>query len=578
MGFNKEKIRQVRWLMVLAAALVLALMYSSVVFKGVAVGVGIIKPFIIGGAIAFVLNIPMRGIENTLFKKWKGKSADRLKRPVCMVLAIVVVVLIINLVIITVVPQVTKTAGELGNKIPVFVDNVITELNKLSRNYPQLQEYVAELQNVEVNWDKVVDSVVSFLKSGVVSVLSSTYNVASSIIGGVVNGVISFIFALYILSQKEKLASQGRRILSAYLPKRAENEISHVLALLYRNFSNFITGQCLEAVILGTMFVIAMTIFRMPYAVMVGVLIAFTALIPIVGAFIGCFVGAFLILINNPIQAVWFVILFLVLQQIEGNLIYPKVVGSSVGLPSIWVLMAVSVGGSLFGIAGMLFFIPLLSTVYSLLRDSVNTRNERRSLAGPGAERIAGGPGSGRPRDGGRKKHGAEYGSERGAENAGQQQNAEGSRKDKGKNNNRRDSGDSDEAGSKAAPDRERQDRGNRKNKNASRQEEGRKAQEEGRKAQEEGRKTQEEGRKAKNENRGKQNNRGRNQRNESQQSASGDGNVLNGKVMDWEKDEYWNIDENVMSQEEAKELQEKKQKDYRRQWQEAAQTQQDTE
>ena len=334
----------------------------------------------------------MRGIENTLFKRWKGKAADRLKRPVSMVLAIVLVVVIINLVIITVVPQVTKTVGELGNKIPVFVDNVITQLNKLSKNYPQLQEQVAQLQKLEINWDKVVDSVGGFLKNGVVSVLSSTYNVASSIIGAVVNGVISFIFALYILSQKEKLASQGRRILSAYLPKRAENKSGHVLALLYRNFSNFITGQCLEAVILGTMFVISMTIFRMPYAVMVGVLIAFTALIPIIGAFIGCFVGAFLILINNPIQAVWFVVLFLVLQQIEGNLIYPKVVGNSVGLPSIWVLMAVSVGGSLFGIAGMLFFIPLMSTLYSLLRDSVNARNERRQLPGSyGGSSIRGG-------------------------------------------------------------------------------------------------------------------------------------------------------------------------------------------
>ena len=441
MGFDKEKIRQVRWLMVLAAALVLALMYSSVVFKGIALGVGIIKPFIIGGAIAFVLNLPMRGIENTLFKRWKGKAADRLKRPVSMVLAIVLVVVIINLVIITVVPQVTKTVGELGNKIPVFVDNVITELNKLSKNYPQLQEQVAQLQNLEINWDKVVDSVGGFLKNGVVSVLSSTYNVASSIIGGVVNGVISFIFALYILSQKEKLAGQGRRILSAYLPKRAENKAGHVLALLYRNFSNFITGQCLEAVILGTMFVISMTIFRMPYAVMVGVLIAFTALIPIIGAFIGCFVGAFLILINNPIQAVWFVVLFLVLQQIEGNLIYPKVVGNSVGLPSIWVLMAVSVGGSLFGIAGMLFFIPLMSTLYSLLRDSVNARNSRRkALEGPAGQAGEGARGTGRSRDRGRT--GNRDGNRADNRNVGKTGNRDGNRADNrnaGKTGNRDD-------------------------------------------------------------------------------------------------------------------------------------------
>ena len=151
-----------------------------------------------------------------------------------------------------------------------------------------------------------------------------------------------------------------------------------VCSMLYRNFSNFISGQCLEAVILGMMFVVTMTILGMPYAILVGMLISFTALIPIVGAFIGCFVGAFLILVDTPQKALWFIILFLLLQQIEGNLIYPKVVGSSVGLPAIWVLMAVSVGGSLFGIFGMLSFIPLVSTFYMLLRDDVNERNERK--------------------------------------------------------------------------------------------------------------------------------------------------------------------------------------------------------
>lgn len=380
MGFEKEKIKQISRLMLLAALLVLILKYSGVVFTGIALGIGILKPFLYGGAIAFVLNIPMKGIENGLLKRWKGRWADRLKRPVCMISAIVLVILVINLVFITVVPQVTKTAGDLGNKIPLFVDDMLGKLDELSKNYPQLQEQVATLEKMEINWDTVMKNVVNFLKNGVGSVLTSTVSMASSIIGGVVNMVVAFIFALYILIQKEKLSDQGRRILTAYLPYRASSRVSYIMTLLYRNFSNFITGQCLEAVILGTMFVVAMFIFRMPYAVMVGVLIAFTALIPIVGAFIGCFVGAFLILIDNPMQAVWFVILFLVLQQIEGNLIYPKVVGSSVGLPSIWVLMAVSVGGSLFGIAGMLLFIPLVSTIYVLLREDVNERNSAKQL------------------------------------------------------------------------------------------------------------------------------------------------------------------------------------------------------
>lgn len=271
------------------------------------------------------------------------------------------------------------TAGEVGKKIPGFLDKVVAELEKLTQNYPQLAEKVAELETLEIDWNMLTESVVDFLKNGAGDVLTSTVSVASGIIGGIVNGVIAFTFALYILAQKEKLEDQGRRIIRAYLPEQAGTRILEVCSMLYKNFSSFITGQCLEAVILGFMFVVSMSIFRMPYALMIGVLIAFTALIPIVGAFIGCFVGAFMILMDNPVQALWFVILFLILQQLEGNLVYPRVMGNSVGLPSIWVLMAVSLGGSLFGIGGMLFFIPLFSTFYALFRESVNKRNAQKS-------------------------------------------------------------------------------------------------------------------------------------------------------------------------------------------------------
>lgn len=377
MEFSKKKIKQICGLMAFAALLVLTVMHSGIVYTGLLLALRILKPFLIGGVIAFVLNLPLKMFEEKIFRKWKGKAAGRLKRPVSLLLAITLLILILTLVIVTVVPQVSKTVSELGRKIPVFADQVVTQLEEWSVTYPQLKEQAETLQNLEINWNSLLNTVTDFLRSGAVSMLTSTVTVAGNIIGGVVNTFISFIFALYILSQKEKLGDQGRRILHAYLPEKAERQINKVLALLYKNFSNFITGQCLEAIILGSMFVVSMSLFRMPYAFMVGVLIAFTALIPIVGAFVGCVVGAFLILIENPVMAVWFVVMFLVLQQIEGNLIYPKVVGSSVGLPSIWVLMAVTLGGSLFGIAGMLFFIPLLSAGYSLLRDSVNSRNEK---------------------------------------------------------------------------------------------------------------------------------------------------------------------------------------------------------
>lgn len=378
MEFSREKLKQIRRLMVLAAVLVFALIYSEKLLLGIAFVYGIVKPFIYGAAIAFVLNIPMRAFEERLLRRWQGKLAGKLKRPVCMVLSLVMLALVVALVLGTVVPQVTSTATEVGKKIPGFARNALAWLDEVTENYPVLAKQVQKLEQMEINWESLFDGVVNFLRNGAADMLTSTVSVASGIISGIVNAVISFIFALYILSQKEKLENQGRRIISAFLPEKAAGKIQEVFALLYKNFSSFITGQCVEAIVLGLMFVITMSIFRMPYALMVGVLIAFTALIPIVGAFIGCIVGAFLILIDNPLQAMWFVILFLILQQIEGNLVYPKVVGNSVGLPSIWVLMAVSLGGSLFGIVGMLIFIPLTSTGYTLLRESVNSRNETK--------------------------------------------------------------------------------------------------------------------------------------------------------------------------------------------------------
>lgn len=378
MGFDKEKLKQARYMILFVAAIILALKYSETVFWAIGVFIGIIKPFIYGGVMAFVLNIPLRVIENKLLKNWKGKSADKLKRPVSIVLSILFIVLIVNIVVMTVAPQLGKTLVELGNQIPTFAEKVVDKLEEISVKYPELQTYVTDLQTMEIDWKSTLDSLMQFMKTGMTNFLSSTVTVAGSIIGGVMNMVIGFIFAIYILGQKEVLCSQGKRIISAFCSEQLERRIIKVFSMANRNFSNFISGQCTEAVILGCMFVVAMTIFQMPYAILVGVLIAFTALIPIVGAFIGCFVGAFLILVNDPLKALGFVIMFLIIQQIEGNLIYPKVVGNKVGLPSIWVLLAVSVGGSLFGVAGMLFFIPLVSTFYMLLRDAVNERNGRK--------------------------------------------------------------------------------------------------------------------------------------------------------------------------------------------------------
>lgn len=379
MNLNRKNIRKIRGLILFTALVILALIKFDVLCGGIAFVVGILRPFIAGGMIAFVINLPMKFYETRLFRNGNlkgkaGKVLNKCSRGLSLLLAILSMILAVVLLAVTVIPQLAGTIRELANKIPVFWNNAVRELEVAFAENPELLQILSNFENFD-NWNEIINTVIDFLKNGMGSMLGSTFTVAGSIISSTVNFFISLIFSFYILVQKEKLGSQFGKLLRAYSGQKIYDGTMKVLGLLNRNFSNFITGQCTEAIILGLMFVVAMTIFRFDYAVMTGVLIAFTALIPIVGAFIGCFVGAFLMLVDDPVKALWFVILFIVLQQIEGNLIYPHVVGNSVGLPSIWVLAAVTIGGSLMGVFGMLVFIPLLSTVYMLLREDVYRRN-----------------------------------------------------------------------------------------------------------------------------------------------------------------------------------------------------------
>lgn len=374
MNFNKENLRHIKELIVFTLVLLIALWNYDLVLEAFGFAGNIIFPFLVGGAIAFVLNVPMSFLERNLFGNETTPSKSRLKRasrPLSLVLTIVCVLGVIAVVMFVVIPQLGKTFVSLGRNIQRFIPQVMLWLEDLFENN---QEILALIGEMDMSWDKMIDSVLEFLKSGVGNVFDSTISVATSIVGSVTTFVIAFVFACYILLQKEKLHVQMKKILFAYLPEKRVENILDICSLTYRTFSNFLTGQCVEALILGTMFFIVMGIIRLPYALLVGVLIAFTALIPIFGAFIGCAVGAFLILMVDPWKAVIFVVLFLVLQQIEGNLIYPKVVGNSVGLPSIWVLVAVSIGGSLMGVIGMLVFIPLVSVVYTIFRGDVYRR------------------------------------------------------------------------------------------------------------------------------------------------------------------------------------------------------------
>lgn len=381
MNEEKQKVKMIRGLILFTGLVCLGVIYIKDVCAVAVLAFGILSPFILGGAIAFVLNLPMRFIENVLLGWWKSKKYAGLKRSVSILLALLFAGAVIAFAVVMVIPSLAGTLFEMGPVIQSFMQSKWNELQLFLKENPELLEQLPMLENVKLDWNAIVSYVTDFLKNGMVHMFSAVFGIAGGIATSVFHGVIAFVFAIYLLAGKERLGAQVRRIVSAYLPEHIGEKFFHVQSLCNQNFAKFISGQCLEAVILGTMFTVVMSVFRMPYAVLIGVLIAFTALIPYVGAFIGCAVGTFLILMVNPIQAAGFMVLFFVLQQIEDNLIYPRVVGNSVGLPAIWVLVAVSVGGSMFGIVGMLLFIPLLSTCYSLLRENVNFRNSRKKTA-----------------------------------------------------------------------------------------------------------------------------------------------------------------------------------------------------
>ena len=374
MDLNKKNMKNLMILIVFAVLVLVGVQRIENLAAGFVFLMRIVFPFILGGAMAFILNIPMHFLEGRLFAKVKKK---KFVRPVSLVLSILFVVAILQIVLVVVIPEIAATFAGISKNIETFLPKLEQWLTEAFPDSEQLEMWI---ESLEFNWDKILQSAVNFLKNGAGNVLSSTVTVAKTVINSLMNFFVGFVFACYILLQKEKLSVQVKKVLYAFLPRHAVEKTLQVAALSYKTFSNFVTGQCLEAVILGTMFFVSMSILRFPYALLVGVLIAFTALIPIFGAFIGCVLGTFLILVSNPVQAIGFVILFFVLQQVEGNLIYPHVVGGSVGLPSIWVLVAVTVGGSLIGVVGMLIFIPLSSVLYALFKGWVHKRLEDRGI------------------------------------------------------------------------------------------------------------------------------------------------------------------------------------------------------
>ena len=377
MQIDKKTVRNIFMIAVGAIAFYWVL-HETDQFKNLWTGlVNVLSPFVLGAAIAFIVNVPMRAVERQLAFIRK----DGLRRTLSIILTFIVIVLVITGVILLLVPQISDTVQSL---IPQLTDFFLRLENKIVvflENNPELLQWVSSTTGLQsFDWSGLIQKAVSMLKNSVSLIATGAFSAVGGVTSAIVDIVIGLVFSLYCLARKEILARQGRRILYAFLPERFCDESIRVMRLTNSTFSNFISGQCLEALILGCLFAVAMAIFKLPFIPLISVLIAITALVPIVGAFVGCILGAFFILVNDPFQALVFVAMFLVLQQIEGNLIYPKVVGTSIGLPGMWVLVAVTIGGDLMGIAGMLVMIPISSVLYTLLREFTIKRVEERQI------------------------------------------------------------------------------------------------------------------------------------------------------------------------------------------------------
>ncbi len=374
---NTEKEETKKWIKIILFALIglLIVLNFNSTLGFIGKFMDIISPFVVGAALAFILNIPMIAFE-TKFLKFKTKGGKKLNkglvRIVSLLLAIFVIGFIITLIVNLILPEIINIAKLLVDNFPKYATEIKNFAVDVTTNIPEVREAIENIDIAKLGSGEQVKNIAT-------NVITTSISFASNLIGSIFNTVVSLVFAIYILTSKDKLKAQSKKILYAYFENEKTEKIIEFGRTSRRIFKNFITGQCLEATLLGILSIIGMLVLRIPYAVPIGVLIGVTALIPIVGAFIGIIIGAILILSVEPLKVMTFLIFILILQQIEGNLIYPKVVGDSVGLPGIWVLVAVAVGGDLFGLIGMLLGLPIASILYTVVKDNVNLRLSKKS-------------------------------------------------------------------------------------------------------------------------------------------------------------------------------------------------------
>lgn len=380
MELNKQNIKKILFIITVAIILLVGLQNLGAVGKGLSFLFQLISPFLIGLVIALILNVPMNFIENKLWvskKEARKKRVGRGKRIVSLSLSILMIVGIIFLLLFLVIPELVKTFTLFAEQVPSLISNLQHWVETMTSNYPEVNEWIGSLH---FDWNVINDQLIQFLQNGVTGALTSSVNFMMSIITSIVNFTIGIVFAIYILVQKEKLAGQLKKLTYAYCNEKRAKKIVHVAEVANKIFGGFIAGQFTEAIVIGILCFIGMLILGIPYPLTISVLVGFTALIPVIGAFLGTAIGVLLIIVSSPIKAILFVIYIIILQQIEGNIIYPKVVGNSVGLPPIWVLVAITIGGSLMGLVGMIISVPISSVLYALIREDASDRLEKKKI------------------------------------------------------------------------------------------------------------------------------------------------------------------------------------------------------
>ena len=378
MKLDRKTIKKLLFIITFTVFLLVGVQRLDVVLFTIHYVIKLFMPFIIGGCIAFIVNLPMRFIETKLLRRlWNNKILNKCRRPISMILSLVFLISIIGVVSLLIIPEFIDKLGLFLNSISSVVDKVGIWINDFIKKNPQIEKYIG---NMDVDWTSIGATVTDSIRGICNTLFTSTFSVVSTFINSIINLMISFMFAMYLLARKEELAKGSRQLLYAYVNMKWAKRIHKFCSLSYETFSKFISGQCIEALIQFGVFLLLLSLLRFPYPVLISVFIAFMSLIPIFGSYISSYTSAFLILMSNPLQALLFLVLFMVVQQLDSSFIYPKVVGNAVGLPAIWVIVAVSIGGRLLGIVGMVTFIPLVSVCYTMVKEHTTKRLERKNL------------------------------------------------------------------------------------------------------------------------------------------------------------------------------------------------------